>query len=224
MNHDLLFNKIKAAADASTARVPRNRWGIVSSTRQTDTGYEVKVKIQPEDVLTGWLPVLSPYVGQNWGLVCPPTQGQQVFVAPDSGDHNHGVVIGMGYSTSAMPPQIPGQDGGDAVPVKPGQFAILHKNGSYLIFDDDDVRLVASRDLIATVTRNAIIKAQNVAIISAPTINIDADGKGGNTTVTITGDVLASGKVVAGNGGADQVNLQTHHGHTPTGGAPTPGT
>jgi phage baseplate assembly protein V len=41
-------------------------------------------------------------------------------------------------------------------------------------------------------------------------------------SVTIQGDLLVTGKVVAGNGGGDQVGLQTHtHAHGP---APDPGT
>jgi phage gp45-like len=41
-------------------------------------------------------------------------------------------------------------------------------------------------------------------------------------SVTIQGDLLVTGKVVAGNGGGDQVSLQTHtHAHGP---APDPGT
>jgi phage baseplate assembly protein V len=213
---DHLFNKMKAAAATAAERVGQNRWGTVSSTRSTDTGYQVKVLLQPEGVLSGWLPVLSPMVGGSWGLVSPPAIGQQAFVASDLGDPNHGVVLGMAFSTQNTPPQP--QVDGNNTPVKEGQFAIVHKNGSYLLFDDDDVRLVTNRDLIATVGRNltatvtetATVKAQTINL-NAPTLNAD-DGNGGKAQWNLHADVHVNGDVFDFHGSLDRLraNYDAH--------------
>jgi phage baseplate assembly protein V len=187
-----LLNQMKRAAASMALQQGAPRWGLVQSTRKTDTGYQVRVTIQPEDVLSGWLPVLSPMVGAGWGLVAPPALNSQVFVIPQEGRADHGVVVGMTFSNDMMPPQPGG------TPVGEGQFAIVHKNGSYLLFNDDDVIVVTSRDLTATVGRNASITAQGSVHLGAPTIACDADGKGGQATVNVTGTLNLSGTLNAG--------------------------
>lgn len=221
---DDLMNQVKAQAHAVASRMGSGRWGLITSTRKTDTGYEVRVKLQPEDVLTGWLPVLSPMVGNGWGIVSPPALNNQAFVIPQEGRADHGVVVGMAFNNQDLPPQ----PGGNAV--AEGQFALVHKNGSYLLFNDDDVVLVTNRDLLATVGRDAKVLAKNSLTASAPTVTIDADGQGGNTTVKLDGDLHVTGSVVAGFGTGDQVGLQSHrHGTVGTPVAaqtipPSPGT
>ncbi len=42
--------------------------------------YAAKVQIQPEGVETGFLPVASPWVGNGWGMFCPPSPGDVVDV------------------------------------------------------------------------------------------------------------------------------------------------
>jgi phage gp45-like len=159
--------------------------------------------------MTGWLPVLSMMVGPNWGIVSPPALNSQAFIVPQEGRADHGVVVGMTYNVQDAPPQ----PGGSAV--GEGQFALVHKNGSYLLFNDDDVVLVTNRDLLATVGRDAKVLAKGSLTASAPTVTIDADGQGGNTTVKLDGDLHVTGTVVAGFGTGDQVSVQTHrHGTT----------
>jgi hypothetical protein len=243
-----LYNQMKTAAAAVNGLQGQSRWGVITSSRQTDTGYEVRVTYQPENIMTGWLPVLSPMVGSGWGLVSPPAQGMQAFVIPDSGFGEHGVVAGMAFSRQAMPP-TPGNN-----PVKPGQFALMHQNGSYLHFNDDDVLLVTNRDLQATVgrnatvnvsqdatvsagqdisasaSRNATVSAANVASVtagqhinlSAPSISGDADGKGGKGTWSFQGDLFVNGQVSDFHGSLNA--LRSHydaHTHTDTHGDTT---
>lgn len=201
-----LQNAMRRQSLAVLSRLAQPRWGLVTSTRSTDTGYEVKVELQPEGVLSGWLPITSPMVGAGWGLVSPPALNSQALVIPDNGRADHGVVIGMAFSTDMMPPM----PGGKAV--TEGQFALVHKNGSYLLFDDNDVHLITNRDLIATVGRNASIVATGTVEVGAPTITIDADGKGGNTTVKVTGTLNVTEDVVAGFGTQNVSSIKHTHG------------
>lgn len=205
------YNAHKRAASFVGGLQGVGRWGTISSTRKTDTGYEVRVTFQPDGNLSGWLPVLTPMVGSGWGLVTPPAVNAQAFVMPDSGYAEHGVVCGLTFSSQMMPPQ-PKVNGAET-PVSEGQFALVHKNGSYLFFDDNDVRLVTSRDLVATVGRDATVTATNSARISAPTITSDADGKGGKSTWTHTGDVHVNGDVFDVHGSIDRLR-RAYDGHT----------
>jgi phage baseplate assembly protein V len=205
------MNQVKVHAQMAM-RTASGRWGLVTSTRQTDTGYEVRVKLQPEDVQTGWLPVLSPMVGAGWGIVSPPALNTQAFVIPQEGRADHGVVVGMTFNLQDMPPQPGG------TPVKEGQFALVHKNGSYFLFNDDDVVLVTNRDLMATVGRNLTATVAEIATVKAQTINLNAptlnadDGNGGKAQWNLHADVHVNGEVFDAHGSLDRMrqNYDAH--------------
>jgi phage baseplate assembly protein gpV len=66
--------------------------------------HAVRVRLQPEGVLSGWLPVLSPWVGAGWGVFCLPSPGDQVLVLAQEGEAEHGVVVGGCFSDPRPPP------------------------------------------------------------------------------------------------------------------------
>ena len=82
--------------------MPAVRWGKVQT---VDTAsMTVKVLLQPENVLTGFLPIMSIMCGAGWGVVHPPVTGQPVLLLPDAGDSNSYVVLGSTWSLQGMPP------------------------------------------------------------------------------------------------------------------------
>lgn len=91
---------------------------VTSSNSQTATA---RVLLQPEGVLTGWLPVLTPWVGSGWGMVCPPSAGDQVLIIPQEGDAQHGLIIGRLYSNSVRPPEV-----------ESGEITLCHRSGCSL--------------------------------------------------------------------------------------------
>jgi phage gp45-like len=121
---DGLFNALKAQATALDRSVGQPRFGVVASVDPTHA--TARVTLQPEGVLTGWLPILSPWVGAGWGLVCPPSPGDQVLVLPQEGVADHGVIVGRAFSGPQMPP---------AAPV--GELWLVHKSGSFLKLTND---------------------------------------------------------------------------------------
>lgn len=205
-----LVNALAMRSAAMDAQTGQHRWGTVQSV--DPVRYVAKVLLQPESVLTGWLPILSPWVGSGFGAVSPPVQGQQVGVIADNGDHEHGIIIGGTWSQSSAAPQPPSTPGGANAAVKPGEWAAFAQNGNY-------VRLSADGSVL-------FVNQQGMSVL------MSADGiaiNGGGKPVHITnGDLHVDGAVIAGFGTGDQVNLQTHrHGvGTPSAGTipPTAGT
>ncbi len=59
------LNALKAQAGALDQFVGQPRFGIVTSVDPSSA--TARVQLQPEGVLTGWLPVLSAWVGAGWG-------------------------------------------------------------------------------------------------------------------------------------------------------------
>jgi phage baseplate assembly protein gpV len=126
-----LWNRIKGAAAAVQMQGGQNRWGLVTSVRASDQGYDARVLMQPEDIMSAWLPVLSSFGGPGFGIVSRPSLGMQVMVAPDVGDGHHGIIVGMAYNTTNPAPKPPnGFQQSSGTPVDDGEFAVVSKGGA----------------------------------------------------------------------------------------------
>jgi len=127
---------LNGSAGRSRAEYGQARIGIVSAT-DVLTG-TTRVLIQPDGVLTGWLPVLSPWVGPGWGISCPPLPGDQVLIVPQEGNVGCGVVVGGLYSNMVRPPNA-----------NPGEMVIRHASGRSLSFLNSG-KIVIDGDLHVT--------------------------------------------------------------------------
>ncbi len=121
---DRLINAMKGFSGSQDASAGQPRFGKVTSVDPANG--TVRVQLQPEGILTGWLPLLSPWVGNGWGLSAPPGVGDQVFVLPQEGDAEHGVVVGRAWSETSVVPNTP-----------VGELWITHKSGSFLRLRND---------------------------------------------------------------------------------------
>jgi phage baseplate assembly protein gpV len=91
-----------------------------------------RVLHQPEGILSGWLPVLSLWAGDGWGVVCLPGVGDQVLVLSHDGDPSNGIVVGGLYSDKRRVPAAP-----------QGEFWLLHRSGSSIrLIGDGTVQVV----------------------------------------------------------------------------------
>lgn len=133
---DRLTNAIKSHASSLDHSSGQIKFGTVTSVNsQTATA---RVLIQPDAVLSGWLPVLSQWVGNGWGMVCSPSPGDQVLLVPQEGDMEQGIIIGRSFSNKQLPPVVPG-----------GEFWLTHQSGSFLkLCNDGTLRI--SGDLHVT--------------------------------------------------------------------------
>ncbi len=123
-------NSLKGHAAALDRAQGQARFAVVSS---VDAGrYSARVRLQPEDVLSGWLPILSPWVGAGWGFVALPAAGDQVLVVAQEGDADSGVILGGSFSAPMPPPAS-----------APGEAWLVHASGaSIALRNDGTVRIV----------------------------------------------------------------------------------
>jgi phage gp45-like len=120
----VLSNVIKSHASSLDQSDGQVKYGTVTSVNANNA--TARVLIQPEGVLSGWLPVLSQWVGNGWGMACPPTPGDQVLLVPQEGDVEQGIIVGRVFSVKQMPPNAPG-----------GEFWLVHQSGSFLKLCND---------------------------------------------------------------------------------------
>ncbi|MDD2860413.1 MAG: phage baseplate assembly protein V [Acidiphilium sp.] len=121
---DAFWNAVKARAAALDGLSGQARFGVVAS---FDTAaYAARVMMQPENLLSGWLPVLTSWVGGGWGMAAPLSPGDQVLVLGQEGDSEQAVVLGRVWSSADAPP---------ATPV--GEFWLVHQSGSFIKLRND---------------------------------------------------------------------------------------
>ncbi len=118
------LNAMKGHAGAMDRAAGQARFGLVANV--DGARYAARVRLQPEDVLSGWLPVLSPWVGAGWGFVALPAPGDQVLVVAQEGDAENGVIIGASFSALMPPP-----------PGAPGEVWLVHASGASLHLGND---------------------------------------------------------------------------------------
>lgn len=118
------WNAVKGRAAALDGMSGQARFGVVSSF--DPSAYTARVMIQPENVLSGWLPVLAGWVGAGWGMAAPLSPGDQVLVLGQEGDAEQAVVLGRLWSNAEAPPAA-----------SVGELWLVHQGGSFLKLRND---------------------------------------------------------------------------------------
>ena len=121
---DRILNAIKAHAKSLDQRAGQPRFATVVSVNPGAA--TARVMLQPEGMLSGWLPILSAWTGAGWGMVCPPQPGDQVLVVSQESDAENAVIVGRAYSDVQAPPGAP-----------PGEFWLVHRSGSFVKLKND---------------------------------------------------------------------------------------
>jgi phage baseplate assembly protein V len=121
---DTFLNLIRGHASQLDQGWAHPRVAIVTSVDPTT--FTARVTVQPENVLSGWLPIASPWVGNGWGMASAPAPGDQVIVVWQDGDAEQGVIIGRLWSDAATPPNAP-----------TGELWLVHQTGSFLKLHND---------------------------------------------------------------------------------------
>ena len=176
-----MLNAMRREAERVAGQIAMKRAGIV--TAYDPAVYAAKVRIQPEDTETGWLPIASPWVGDGWGLFAAPKVGDVVEVSFQEGGRGAGI-IGLRHFGNVLRP----------LPVPSGEFWLKHASGSLLKFKSDgSIELHAAGDLNATVAGQANLSVTGNVVATAPLFDLTGD-------VKVTGDVLVTGDITDLNG------------------------
>ncbi len=171
---DQFWNLVKAHAAGLDGLGGVARFGLVSSF--DPSAYAARVLIQPENVLSGWLPILAAWVGAGWGLAAPLTPGAQVLVIAQEGDAEQGVIVGAVWSAVDTPPAAPA-----------GELWLQHQSGSFLkLHNDGTIALqVSVVNIAGSLVVSGDISDQNGAhgtlatLRNAHDVHTHADPQGG---------------------------------------------
>ena len=133
---DRFTNAIKRHAAIMDAGGPQPRWGIIQSVNPARPC--AKVLLQPEGVLTGWLPIVQTLAGGGYSLLSLPLPGDMAFCVPEGGGTSDYVIVGTAHNDGSQPPQPSNKNGTGGVQstskvqVVPGEVAIVSKSGAVI--------------------------------------------------------------------------------------------
>lgn len=115
-------NIMRGQGSMAAQTIIATRLGVISGINPA--GYSVKVTFFPDgsnDVPeTGWIPLMSPWVGNGWGMFCPPSMGDQVEVDFQDGGQNAPICGLRLYDAENAPLNVPS-----------GEFWLVHKSGAF---------------------------------------------------------------------------------------------
>lgn len=159
-----ILNAARREAIQAMAEHANTRLGIV---RSYDKGnYAVRVEIQPEGNLTGWIPLLSPWVGNGWGMFCPPSIGDLVELEFQESDHDAAMSCMRFFNDKNRP-----------LPVASGEFWLVHKTGSHIKLQNNGKVVINGQVGIDATGPVINITATASVNVIAPAINLSAAGQ-----------------------------------------------
>lgn len=170
MSADRLANHMRLQAHLAAGAVGRPKHGLVSS--YDPKAYAVKVKLQPEDIETGWLPIQVLHAGQAFGVYAAPNLGDLATVVFLEGDREVGWCLGFLPNDEDRPPSVPA-----------GEIHVIHKTGAFAKFlTDGTIHLEAAAGIHSKgpwTHEGTLHTTQDITC---------------DTTVTATTDVVGGGK------------------------------
>jgi phage baseplate assembly protein V len=177
-----LLNQMRMQARMAASDTSLPKTGIVTS--YDPDHYAVKVELQPEGIKSGWLPLLSPWVGNGWGMFCAPSVGDMVELQFEQGDAEAAFACLRFFNNQARPLAAPS-----------GEFWLVHASGSFAKLTNDGKLLLNGQveiDMTApalniTVTGAANVKCDTAAITASSSVTLDTP------TVKCTHDLQVAG-------------------------------
>lgn len=169
---DKLNNLIKQQIIAVLSTFSHTRVGQIAG-YNPDT-YTAKVMIQPEGLVTNYLPILTFNVGNGWGFYSAPNDGDMVLVHFMEGDFSTGFIGSKIFNSIDVPIN----------PAPPaGETWMIHKTGTYLKFNNDGTVALLTLDSNGHKTNFNI--NSNVVITGNLTVSGNVLDNSGTNTNTV---------------------------------------
>ncbi|WP_244643778.1 phage baseplate assembly protein V [Alsobacter metallidurans] len=173
-----LFNAMRREAQRMDQRHAKSRVGLVTS--WDPDKHAAKVKLQPEDVETGWLPVASSHIGDGHGIAVGLTPGDQVTVGFQEGDVDTPVITGRVFSDKDKPPRA-----------ESGELVIKHKSGAIITIDKTGAMTVKNVTGAMTIDAGTDLAIKAAGAIDITSATLKHNGKN-------IGDTHVHGGIVVG--------------------------
>lgn len=148
------FGLLAASASSVSGR-PRH--GVVSAVDPNT--HSVKVTIQPEGIVSGWIP--DPGLAcSGLRIACPAETGTQVLLVPVEGDAEHPVIVARLFDTTIAPPTSPFTN----KPVQPGEIGIFLADGTALHITSGAVSIKGALHVQGSIVATGDVTANGISL------------------------------------------------------------
>lgn len=173
---DHLLSIIRREAARTVSQMRATSRNAIVDTFDPKT-YACRVRFQPENTLSGWLPVLSQWIGNGWGLFSPVTPGDQVLVEFQQGDgyglYEKGQVTGRFFGAVNRP-----------LNVQSGEFWLVHKSGTaFKLTNDGKVTINGTVEIDVGNVAGTLHQLMTDLAMAVYNGHTHSDPQGGNTGV-----------------------------------------
>jgi phage baseplate assembly protein gpV len=145
--------------------------------------YSIKMQIKPGNQITGWIPMLSHFIGNACGFLFGPSIGDQVSASFLGGDLESGTIVGRHFDDNNPPPQV--QSGEALLQIKNGNKLYFMQDGSVLVHHNTGAEMKlhpngdahimpASKNTLYLGGDGSIGSYDYVVTLSGPSINTKA--------------------------------------------------
>lgn len=160
-----ILNVVRREAQRTVDRA--TTWAVGTIDSYDKATHSAKVKLQPEGVLSGWLPLNSLAVGNSFGIHAAPKVGDPVLVHFHEADREAGIILGR-FFTDKHP----------AVPVEEGEYLLQHEKKTKVFFKQDGTLRIQYEDKNTEIQFDAdgqVVITQD----SGAEVLLDKDGNAG---------------------------------------------
>lgn len=119
-----LHNAMRGIASAANQGRVGTKLGIV--TAYDPSRYAIKVQYPPDSVESGWIPLGALMIGNGFGILAPPSIGDQVKVEFQDGALDAGIAGLTLFNDVDVPPKV-----------LSGEIWLLHKSGAFFKLTND---------------------------------------------------------------------------------------
>jgi phage baseplate assembly protein V len=197
---EAFLNQVRRAAqEAANARAV-TRHGVITS--YDPTNHAVKVQLQPDGTLTGWIPLKSAWVGNGWGLFLAPQVGTAVQIDFQEADGGVGSAGLSFFNDVERPLSVPA-----------GEAWLVHKSGASIkLTNDAAVTIANGQGALISLAHDGTIKADTGAGASIQLKGGDISSKGTwahEGALNVTGGTVTSDQDVVGGGKSLKNHIHT---------------
>jgi phage baseplate assembly protein gpV len=178
-----MIHQIKRVVSEFLSTITLTKYGNI--TAYNPNNYTVKVMLQPEGIETGFVPLATIWVGNNFGAVFGPNIGDAVKLDFIDGSVQATVVSGRFYNVTALPPQV-----------QSGQAALVDSKGSFIRLNNDGTITMSAPDGI-TLTTPTLTQNGDLQVNGKVTASGDVTGNGISLDKHVHGGVQSGGSTTA---------------------------
>ena len=123
------------------------------------SSHAVRVAVQPEGVVSGWIP--DPGLAcASLRIACPTEVGTQVLIVPVEGDAEHPVIVARVFDAVTIPPVSPAT----GKPVQPGEVGIFLEGGAFLHMSGNATTIGGALSVMGTITASGDVVAGTISL------------------------------------------------------------